>query len=259
MSAWLLGKGQTGPTLVVAIMGATAPSPLDSTTGARRKQTSFFPGSPRPPALGALPSPRPWVQRLPPRRHRHCRPAVGNRLPSAPTPTRGTGTAAPATGPGAGPGAWSGSRAAVVESEHGAGHILKAAARSCPHTSVGQYPPHRPSCDSPPPSPRRHSHRCLASRRGPLPLGPRPDVGAPGRPPLPAPEVNPETGTPSPLSYMLGPDLKPFFRPIPLLPSGEIPAEDTPRVMGPSPNNFKPIFGRGGSKPQREQLLTQWP
>ena len=66
--------------------GGDRPEPFILSPGARRKQTSSFPGSPRPPALGALPSPRPWVQRLPPRRHRHCRPAVGNRRPSAPTP-----------------------------------------------------------------------------------------------------------------------------------------------------------------------------
>ena len=65
-----------------------------------------------------------------------------------------------------------------------------------PRTSVGQSPPHRPSCDSPPPSPRRHRHRCLASHRGPLPLGPRPDA-APA--PVPVPlfrplEANPGMG-----------------------------------------------------------------
>ena len=159
-----------------------------------------------------------------------------------------TGTAAPGTGPGAGPGAWSRGRAAAVGPEHGAGHsFLMAAARRCPRTSVGQSPPHRPSCDSPPPSPRRHRHRCLASRRGPLPLGPRPDAGAPGtRPPLPAPGGKPGDGTPTPpvLYAWSGPN---FFD-IYVLHSGEIPAEDTPRVMGPRPKNFKPIFGRGISR-----------
>ena len=51
-----------------------------------------------------------------------------------------------------------------------------------------QRHPHRCTTDSPPRLAPAHSHRCLASRRGPLPLGPRPDAGAPGtRPPLPAP------------------------------------------------------------------------
>ena len=186
------GEGADRPTLVVAIMGVTAPSPLSSSPGASRKQTSSFPGPPRRPALGALPSPRPWVHRLPPRRHRHCRPAVGNRRPSAPTPMPLTGTAAPGTGPGAGPGAWSGQGSSSRTRAWRRTFFLMAAARSCPQTSVGQSPPHRPSCDSPPPSPRHHRHHCLASRRGPLPLGPRPDAGVPvTRPPLPAPGGKP--------------------------------------------------------------------
>jgi hypothetical protein len=57
----------------------------------------------------------------------------------------------------------------------------------------------RPSCDSPPPSPRHQSHRRLASLRGPLPPGHRPDAGALGtRPPLPAPGGKVGEGTPVP-------------------------------------------------------------
>ena len=68
-----------------------------------------------------------------------------------------------------------------------------------PRTSVGQPPTHRPPCDSPSPSPRHHSRRRLAILREPLPLGPRPDAGAPGtRPPLLAPGGKPGDGTPTP-------------------------------------------------------------
>jgi hypothetical protein len=68
-----------------------------------------------------------------------------------------------------------------------------------PSTSVGQSHPHRPPCDSPPPSPRQQSHRRLASRRGPLPPGHWPDGGDTStRPPLPTPGGKGGDGTPVP-------------------------------------------------------------
>jgi len=168
------------------------------------------------------------VHPLPPRRHRHCRPAVGNRRPSAPTPMPLTGTAAPGAGPGGCPGAWSMGRAAGLEPEHGAGHSFlwpPPAAALGPRSPVTSP---SPSCDGPLPSPRLHRHRCLASRRGPLSLRPRPDAGALAtRPPLPASGGKPGDGTPTP--------------PVSICPVQNFllklsPGKKTPRVMGPGTN-----------------------
>jgi hypothetical protein len=85
-------------------------------------------------------------------------------------------------------------------------------------------------------SPRHHSRRCLASRREPLPLGPRPDAGAPGtRPPLPAPGGESGDGTPTPPGQdaLSGNFFKKSF-----------PGEYTPGD-GTEPKNFKTIFDRG--------------
>jgi hypothetical protein len=115
-----------------------------------------------------------------------------------------------------------------------------AAARNCPRTSVGQSPPHRPSCDSPlPPSPRSHRHRCLASHRGLLPLGldptPAPRVHVPL---FPAPGANPETGL-LPPRYQYGPSGN-FFK-------KSFPGKYPPR-MGPRAKNFNQFWP--GNKPE---------
>ena len=124
--------------------------------------------------------PRPWVQRLPPRRHRHCRPAVGNRRPSAPTPTPMpiTGTAASATGPSAG----SGSGVGTGQQQSAPSMVPDILSYGAAAALEPRWPVASPSppCDNQLPSPRCYSHRCLASRRGRLPLGPPPDAGAPG-------------------------------------------------------------------------------
>ena len=104
------------------------------------------------------------------------------------------------------------------------------------------------------PPPRRHRHRC-SCRWGPLPFGHRPDAHVLGpRPPFPGPKGKPGDGTPTPLSYMLGPDLMPFSRRIPFLFSGEVPAEDPPRVMGPKPKNFKLIFALAASRSGQDHV-----
>ena len=61
---------------------------------------------------------------------------------------------------------------------------------------------------------------------------------------------NPETGLLPPLSYMLGPDLMPFFRRIPFLFPGEIPAEDTPPGDGTQAKKFQTDF-LSGEKTER--------
>ena len=97
----------------------------------------------------------------------------------------------------------------------------------------------------------RHRHRCLASSRGPLPLGPRPDADATGtRPPLPGPRRKPGDGTPTPpiVNARSGPDLHIFAYTV--LSPGEIPAENTPPVFR-IPKNFiskNPVGRRGLSE-----------
>jgi len=94
---------------------------------------------------------------------------------------------------------WSRGRGVAVGPEHGAGHSFlwpPPAAALGPRSPVTSP---SPSCDGPLPSPRLHRHRCLASRRGPLSLRPRPDAGALAtRPPLPASGGKPGDGTPTP-------------------------------------------------------------
>jgi hypothetical protein len=126
-------------------------------------------------------------------------PPWGSAAPLRPRPCPNR-TTAPATDPGAGQGAWSRVRAAAVGPEHGARHsFLWPPSEAARRTSVGQSPTHHPSCDSPPPSPRRHHHRCLASLRGPLPLGHRRRRRRPWyTSPSPAPGDKPGDGTPTP-------------------------------------------------------------
>jgi hypothetical protein len=214
-------------------MGVTAPSPLSSPPGASRKWTFtfFWPLSGKP-THGALPSPRPWVQRLPPRRQRHRRTAMGNHRPSAPTPMPLTGTAAPGTGSGSGVGAGQQQSDPSMEPD-----ILSYGRRPPPPSNLGgQSHSNRLSCDSPPlPSPWRHRRAAWPAVGDRCPLALDADAGAPGtRPPLPAPGGKVGDGTPVPPGQdaLSGNFFKKSF------------PGNSPR-MGPAPKNFKTIFDGG--------------
>ena len=215
--------------------GVTAPSPFSSPPCARRKQTSYFPGPPRPPTHGALPSPR---TRSTVPRPGATTTAVGNHLPSAPTPMPLTGTAAPATGSGTGPGAWSRGIAAAVGPEHGAGHsfLWPPAAALEPRWPVASP---SPPCDNqPPPPPRCHHHlartmvmRTIKGRavpprgyRGPCPHRRHHHRRSTDRHPPPCPGRH---------GYRPGVPLPPPLRrpvPLPRLPTLRLPS--TPRIAG---------------------------
>ena len=166
-------------------MWVAAPSHLILITG-RQAQVDLhlllpFSGQP---TLGTLPSSR--SRPTPPPCPSHCATNITGAR-------RGTSASQPwprRPGPGPGQGSRTRSReqaqgsgvraAAAVGPEHGTGHSFL---WKPPAAALGpRWPVASPSppCESPPPSPRRHSHRCLASRRGLLPLGPRPAAGAPG-------------------------------------------------------------------------------
>ena len=101
---WPRGK-EWRPTNVLTSLGVARPGLLVFTSGHQSQADLFLPWSSKAACpWRPMPSPWHWVHRLPPRRHRHCRPAVGNRRPSVPTLMPFTGTTAPATGPSAGPG-----------------------------------------------------------------------------------------------------------------------------------------------------------
>jgi hypothetical protein len=178
------GKEQTGTSQCVDQHGGGCPELWSSPPGASHKQTSSFPSPPRPPALGALPSSRPWVHRVSLRRHCYCRSAVGNRRPSAPTPMPITGTAAPGTGPGVSPGRGVGAYQQQSDPSM-APEILSYGRRPPPPSDLGwPVASPSPSCDNQPPttplsSPPGAPWQCrtieerAASPLGPLcPLGP---------------------------------------------------------------------------------------
>jgi hypothetical protein len=73
----------------------------------------------------------------------------------------------------------------------------------------------------------------------------RPSPEHNGPAPAPCPRGKSGDGTPTPpRSYMIGPDLMPFFRRIPFLSSRGDPG-GSPPVMGPVAKNFKKISTRG--------------
>ena len=183
-------------------LGVARPGLLVFTSGHQSQADLFLPWSSGLPALGPLPSPRPWVHRPPPRRHRHRRPAVGNRRPGN-RPKRRLRE-------------WNRDRAAAVGPEHSVRHsfLLPSPAAALgpraqrflggglfssadftrnvpppPPLSLASHHPHRPSCDSPrPPRPGATATAAwpAAGDRCPSALDPTPAF--PGtRPPLPDP------------------------------------------------------------------------
>ena len=91
-----------------------------------------------------------------------------------------------------------------------------------------QYPMGKPPSPGRPPSPLATSPQPHGLPRS-LPAPPRPASGAwPHVPLFPAQEANPETGTPTPLSYMLRAHPTSKFRFIPFTIPGETPAWNTP-------------------------------
>jgi hypothetical protein len=222
--------------VVVTIIEEAYPNPL-ILTSVRQTQVDLHLLLPSWPTHPWCPAVAPdAVHRPPPRRHRHCRPAVGNHRPSAPTPMPLTGTAASGTGPAAGPGAWS--RAAAVGPEYGAGHSFlwpppavalgpRLASRSplAPTVTARRRPRPGATAAAAWPAVGDRCPRPSARRRGPgytsPSSGPRRQMRGW------------DSGTP--LVKMSGPEIF----------SKNHSRKNTPRVMGPEPKNFKPIFDRG--------------
>jgi hypothetical protein len=93
-----------------------------------------------------------------------------------------------------------------------------------------------------PRSPATNAHR--PPRGVQCPRLPFPPPDTPGLLPLSRPqEANPGMGLLPPLSYMLGPDTTSKFQYNPFC-LRESPTDNPPPVMGPRPNNFKPILAR---------------
>ena len=216
---WVDHLGGIGAILAVADSGS-----LILTATHQSQADLFLLWSSNAASLGPLPSPRPWVQQLPPRRHRHRRTAMGNHPPLCAHTLAPNRDHHPGADPSAGSGKWSSSRPRAWHRTFS----LMAAARRRPRTSVAsRIPIAAPVTARQPPSPRLHRHRSLASLRGPLPLSPRPRRRRPGdTSPLFSPAPGGKVGGGTPVPPRSRCPVRIFFQKI-------IPGELPPR-MGPA-------------------------